>query len=163
MLAIAFASPVSYFTGLKYTVQSTHSLVLCPHSSKFCVHSSLACDASSSSSASASPPSSPYYPLTSLVVWSNLSSTVTARHHCLVVGKALCSFLSSHSSSPSLLPPLATVQLDNRLRCAHMCPHTAHSKPPTEPCAMRGLSSFIVDWSLCAHRLSELDMAAGKW
>jgi len=36
-LGVAFALPLSYFTGLKNTVQSSHSLVLCHQSSTFCV------------------------------------------------------------------------------------------------------------------------------
>jgi len=55
-LAVAFALLSLYFTGLQYTVPSSHSLVLCPQSSTFCVDPSSACDASSSSSASASSP-----------------------------------------------------------------------------------------------------------
>jgi len=77
-LAIAFALPLSYFTGLRYNVLSSHSLVLCPQSlvlyaqsSKFCIDPSLACEASSSSSASASSPSWPPYPSTSRVPRSN--------------------------------------------------------------------------------------------
>jgi len=42
LLAVAFASPLLYFPGLKYTVQSSHSLVLCPQSSTFCVDPSSA-------------------------------------------------------------------------------------------------------------------------
>jgi hypothetical protein len=70
--AVAFALPLSYFTGLKYTVQSSHSLVLCPQSSTFCIDPSSACDAYSSSSASASSPCSHSSPSTSLVPRSNL-------------------------------------------------------------------------------------------
>jgi len=55
-LAVAFASPLSYFTNLKYTVQSSQSLVLCTQSSTFCVDPSSACDTSSSSSAPSSSP-----------------------------------------------------------------------------------------------------------
>jgi len=69
-LAVAFASPSSYFTCLKNTVQSAHSLLLCHQWSTFCVDSSSACDSSSSSSASS--PSSTSYPSTSLVPRSNL-------------------------------------------------------------------------------------------
>jgi len=69
-LAVAFALPLLYFTCLKYTVQSSHSLVLCPQSSTFCVDPSSACDATSSSSASLS--SLPSSPSTSLVPRSNL-------------------------------------------------------------------------------------------
>jgi len=61
-LAIAFASPLSHFTGRQYTVKSSHSLVLCTHSSTFCVDPLSSSDASSSSSTSASLPSSPSYP-----------------------------------------------------------------------------------------------------
>ena len=88
LLAVSFALPLLYFTCLKYTVQSSHSLVLCPQSSTFCVDPSSACDASSSSSASASSPSSPSYPSTSQVPRSNLSSSVAARRHRLAVGMA---------------------------------------------------------------------------
>jgi hypothetical protein len=52
-LAIAFASPLLYFTGLKYTVQSSHTVVQCPQSSTLCVDPLSAGDAYSCSSASA--------------------------------------------------------------------------------------------------------------
>ena len=55
-LAVALALPLSYFTSLKCTVQSSYTLVLCPQSSTFCVDPSSACDAFSSSFASASSP-----------------------------------------------------------------------------------------------------------
>jgi len=72
LLAIAFASPSSYFTDLKYTVKSSPSLVLCPQTSTFCIDPSPGCDASSTPSASASAPFLPTYPLTSLIPSSNL-------------------------------------------------------------------------------------------
>jgi len=52
LLAIVFALLLWYFTGLNYTVQSSHSLVLCPQSSTLCIDSSSACNDLSSSSAS---------------------------------------------------------------------------------------------------------------
>ena len=61
MLAIVFALPLLYFTGLKYTVQSSHSLLLCPQSFTFCIDPSSACNAFSISSASALSPSSLSY------------------------------------------------------------------------------------------------------
>jgi len=97
-LAIAFPLPLSYFTGLKYTVQSSHSLVLCPESSTFCFDPSSACDASSSSSASL--PSSPFYLSTLLVPRSNL--------HCpqfstfCVDPSSACDVSSTPSASVSL-------------------------------------------------------------
>ena len=71
-LDVTFASPLSYFTGLKYTVQSSHTLVLCPESCTFWVDASSACNVSSASSASASSASSASYLSTLLVPRSNL-------------------------------------------------------------------------------------------
>jgi len=99
-LAVAFASPLSYFTGMKYTVQSSHSLVLCPQSSTFCVDPSLACDAYSSSSASASSPWSHSYPSTSLVSRSILLCPQSSTF-CVDPSSA-CDAYSTSSASASL-------------------------------------------------------------
>ena len=98
-LAVAFASPLSYFTGMKYTVQSSHSLVLCPQSSTFCVDPSSACDAYSTSSASASLPCSHSYPSTSLVARSNLLWPQSSKF-CIYPSSA-CDAASSSSESKS--------------------------------------------------------------
>jgi len=45
LLAVGFASALSYVTGLRYTVQCSQSLVLCPQSSTLWVDPSWACDA----------------------------------------------------------------------------------------------------------------------
>ena len=102
-LAIAFASPLSYFTCLKYTVQSSHSLVLYLQSSTFCVDPSSACDTSSCSSASL--PTSPSYPSISLVHRSNLlcpqSSTFCADPSSACDASSSSSTSASSPSSPS--------------------------------------------------------------
>jgi len=100
-LAVAFGSPLSYFTYLKYTVQSSHSLVRCPQSSTFCVDPSSACDASSSSSGSS--PSSPSHPSTSLVPRSNLLCPQSSTF-CIDPSSACDASSSSFASasSPSL-------------------------------------------------------------
>ena len=67
LLAVAFASQLPYFTFLKHSVQSSHSLVLCPQSSSFCIDPSWACDASSTASLSLLMPTSHSFPSTSLV------------------------------------------------------------------------------------------------
>jgi len=98
-LAVAFASPLSYFTGLNSTVPSSHSLVHCPQSSKFCVDPSLACNVSSSSCASTSLPLLPSYTLTSPVPRSNLSGSMAACRRQLAVEMASLYSISSLSSS----------------------------------------------------------------
>jgi hypothetical protein len=94
---IGFA--IILFTGLKYTVQSSHSALLCPLFTKFCFNPSFACDALITLSAYPSLQSSPTYPSTSLVPRSNLSNSTVACHRWLAVGKVLCSSILSPSSA----------------------------------------------------------------
>ena len=105
LLAVAFALPLLYFTCLKYTVQSSHSLVLCPQSSTFYVDPSSACDASSSSSISALSPSSHSYPSTTLVHRSNLPCPQSSTF-CIDLSSACDAFYSSSAFASALSPSL---------------------------------------------------------
>ena len=105
IVAVAFALPLSYFTGLENSVQSLHSLVLCPESSTFWVDPSSGCNASSLWSESAFSPLTPSYLSTLLFRRSILFSVHVARHHRLAVGMVSRMSLSSPSSLLSLLPP----------------------------------------------------------
>jgi len=99
-LAVAFALPLSYFTGLKYTVQSSYAPVLYPQSSTFCVDSSLPYNGSFSLSASS--PSSLSYLSTYLVPRSNLVCPVSSTF-CIDPSPAsnASSYTSASASSAS--------------------------------------------------------------
>jgi len=99
-LGVAFALPLSYFTGLKFTVQSSHSLVLCPQSFTFWVDPSSAGDAYASSSASASSPCSHSSPSTSLVLRSILLCPQSSTF-CVDPSLACDACCSSSSSASS--------------------------------------------------------------
>jgi len=123
-LAVAFALLLSYITYLKYSVQSSQYLVLCPQSSTFCVDPSSACDAASISFTSS--PSSPSYQSTSLVPRSNLlcpqSSTFCVDPSSACDASSFSSSSASLPSSPSY-PSISLVPRSNDSRsvAAHRC------------------------------------------
>jgi len=123
-LAAGFGLPLTYFTGLKYTVQSSHFPILCPQSSTFCVDPASAWDAYSNLSSSVLSPFSHPYPSKSLLSRSNLLCPQSSTF-CIDLSSA-CD--TSSSSPPSALSP-----------SSHSYPSTSLICRSTLLCSVAGL------------------------
>jgi hypothetical protein len=166
LLAVAFASALFNFTHLKYTVQSSHSLVRCPQSSTFCIHPSSGDDASSSLSTSS--PFSCSYSSTLVVRRSNLlcPQSFTFCVDLLSAGDASsCSTASALSpSSPSCLS-ISLIPRSNLLSSVTACCHwvgvrmASSSSLPSPSFSKFSLPSGIPECSLSSVQFLSIGMS----